>query len=216
MAWKSKEKIAIMEPLSLVSDVMSMVLREEGGLLIKGAVKNFSALFYLIQIRRLDVIFTEIYDEHTTIIEGVNYIREIKKRYPNIDLIIHTEIDMPALLVQSNADFIHMKKLSMNECRESLTKILKVGSMLSVLFHDSRKINYNYKNLSEIEWEILMLYSKGLKNSDIAELKETTVQSISRRKRIIMSKLNIVNNTAFKNFLALSGKKFGEYPLVKI
>lgn len=216
MAWKSKEKIAIMEPLSLVSDVMSMVLREEGGLLIKGAVKNFSALFYLIQIRRLDVIFTEIYDEHTTIIEGVNYIREIKKRYPNIDLIIHTEIDMPALLVQSNADFIHMKKLSMNECRESLTNILKVGSMLSVLFHDSRKINYNYKNLSEIEWEILMLYSKGLKNSDIAELKETTVQSISRRKRIIMSKLNIVNNTAFKNFLALSGKKFGEYPLVKI
>lgn len=216
MAWQNKEKIAVMDPVSMVGDVMSLILREEGAVLIKGAIRSFSSLLSLMKIRRLDIIFSEIYDVKTTIIEGVNYLREIKKTYPTIDVVIHTDIELPSLLIQSNADFIHMKKLGIEGCRDSLREILKVGSILSVLFHEEKMANYNYEALSDIEWKILMEYSRGLKTKDIANIFNTTVQSVSRRKRIIMRKMKIKNNTSFNNLLAASGRKLGEHTKIKV
>ena len=214
MAWKRREKVAIMEPLSMVSDVMSQILREEGDINIEGALSNFLSLKSLLELRKLDVVFSEVYDANTSIIEGLDCLRKLKAQFPAIDMIIHTEIEIPALLIQSNADAIYMKQLGVEGCRASAAQILNATSMVSVLFYEDRKLRYDFEMLSDYEWEVLIMFSQQMSITEIATKMKTQYRRISRVKHIIMHKLKVSNNVAFSQFMALAGSKFGDYPPV--
>lgn len=216
MAWKRREKVAIMEPLSMVSDVMSQILREEGDIIIEGALSNFLSLKSLLELRKLDVVFSEVYDANTSIIEGLDFLRKLKAQFPAIDMIIHTEIEIPALLIQSNADAIYMKQLGVEGCRASAAQILNATSMVSVLFYEDRKLRYDFEMLSYYEWEVLIMFSQQMSITEIATKMKTQYRRISRVKHIIMDKLKVSNNVAFSQFMALAGSKFGEYPPVSL
>jgi DNA-binding NarL/FixJ family response regulator len=216
MAWKRREKVAIMEPLSMVSDVMSQILREEGDIIIEGALSNFLSLKSLLELRKLDVVFSEVYDANTSIIEGLDFLRKLKAQFPAIDMIIHTEIEIPALLIQSNADAIYMKQLGVEGCRASAAQILNATSMVSVLFYEDRKLRYDFEMLSDYEWEVLIMFSQQMSITEIATKMKTQYRRISRVKHIIMDKLKVSNNVAFSQFMALAGSKFGEYPPVSL
>lgn len=216
MAWKRREKVAIMEPLSMVSDVMSQILREESDIIIEGALSNFISLKSLLELRKLDVVFSEVYDANTSIIEGLNFLRKLKAQFPAIDMIIHTEIEIPALLIQSNADAIYMKQLGVEGCRASAAQILNATSMVSVLFYEDRKLRYNFEMLSDYEWEVLIMFSQQMSITEIATKMKTQYRRISRVKHIIMHKLKVSNNVAFSQLMALGGSKFGDYPPVSL
>ncbi len=216
MAWKRREKVAIMEPLSMVSDVMSQILREESDIIIEGALSNFISLKSLLELRKLDVVFSEVYDANTSIIEGLDFLRKLKAQFPAIDMIIHTEIEIPALLIQSNADAIYMKQLGVEGCRASAAQILNATSMVSVLFYEDRKLRYDFEMLSDYEWEVLIMFSQQMSITEIATKMKTQYRRISRVKHIIMDKLKVSNNVAFSQFMALAGSKFGEYPPVSL
>ena len=216
MAWKRRDKVAIMEPLSLVSDVMTQILREEGDIIIEGALYNFVSLKSLLELRKLDVVFSEVYDASTSIIEGLDFLRKLKAQFPAIDIILHTEIEIPALLIQSNADAIYMKQLDVNGCRASAAQILNAESMVSVLFYEDRKLNYNFDMLSDYEWEVLIMFSQQMSITNIADKMKTDYRRISRMKHTIMNKLKITNNVAFSQLMALAGCKFSEYPPVSL
>ncbi len=216
MAWKRREKVAIMEPLSMVSDVMSQILREESDIIIEGTLSNFISLKSLLELRKLDVVFSEVYDVNTSIIEGLDFLRKLKAKFPAIDMIIHTEIEIPALLIQSNADAIYMKQLGVEGCRASAAQILNATSMVSVLFYEDRKLRYDFEILSDYEWEVLIMFSQQMSITEIATKMKTQYRRISRVKHIIMDKLKVSNNVAFSQFMALAGSKFGEYPPVSL
>ena len=214
MAWKRKEKVVIMEPLAMVSDVMSQILREEGDIIIEGSLSSFLSLKSLLELRKVDVVFSEVYDVSISIVEGIDFLRKLKANFPAIDIIIHTEIEMPALLIQTNADAIYMKQLGVEGCRASVSQILKAESMVNVLFYEDRKNNYDYEMLSEFEWAMLIMFSQQLSISDIAKKMKTNYRRVSRTKHIIMAKLKVNNNVEFSKMMALAGNKFGEYPPV--
>lgn len=216
MAWKRREKVAIMEPLSMVSDVMSQILREESDIIIEGTLSNFISLKSLLELRKSDVVFSEVYDVNTSIIEGLDFLRKLKAQFPAIDMIIHTEIEIPALLIQSNADAIYMKQLGIEGCRASAAQILNATSMVSVLFYEDRKLRYDFEILSDYEWEVLIMFSQQMSITEIATKMKTQYRRISRVKHIIMDKLKVSNNVAFSQFMALAGSKFGEYPPVSL
>lgn len=172
MAWKRREKVAIMEPLSMVNETMTQILREEGDIIIEGALYNFVSLKSLLELRKLDVVFSEVYDASTSIIEGLDFLRKLKAQFPAIDIILHTEIEIPALLIQSNADAIYMKQLGVEGCRASAAQILNAESMVSVLFYEDRKRHYDFEMLSDYEWEVLIMFSQQMSITNIADKKE--------------------------------------------
>ena len=212
MAWERREKVAIMEPLSLVRDVMSQIIEEEGANFIEGRLANFLSLEFLLKLRKIDVVFSEVYDCNNSIIEGLDILRKIKAKYPDIDIIVHTEIEIPALLIQSNADAIYMKQLGIEGCRASAAQILKAENMVSVLFYEDRKINYDFPMLNDFEWQVVILFSKQMSITEIAEKMETNYRHISKTKHFIMTKLKVENNVDFSRMMALGSKKFSEYP----
>jgi|SRR5471030_129542 len=216
MAWKRREKVVIMEPLSMVNETMTQILREEGDIIIEGALYNFVSLKSLLELRKLDVVFSEVYDASTSIIEGLDFLRKLKAQFPAIDIILHTEIEIPALLIQSNADAIYMKQLGVEGCRASAAQILNAESMVSVLFYEDRKRHYDFEMLSDYEWEVLIMFSQQMSITNIADKKKTDYRRISRMKHAIMDKLKINNNVAFSQLMALAGCKFGEYPPVSL
>lgn len=212
MAWKRREKVAIMEPLSIVRNVMSQILEEEGANLIEGTLANFLSLESLLKLRKIDVVFSEVYDCNNSIIEGLAILRKIKEKYPTIDIIVHTEIEMPALLIQSNADAIYMKQLGVEGCRAFVAQILNAENMVSVLFYEDRKINYDFTMLNDFEWQVVILFSKQMSITEIAEKLKTNYRLISRTKNSIMTKLKVENSVDFSRMMALGSNKFGEYP----
>lgn len=216
MAWKRREKVAIMEPLSMVSDVMSQILREEGDIIIEGVISNFTSLRSVLELRNVDVVFSEVYDARTSIIEGLDFLRKLKAQFSDIDIIIHTEIEIPSLLIQSNADAIYMKQIGLEGCRASASQILNAESMVSVLFYEDRKANYNFMMLSDFEWQVLIMFSLQMSIAHIAKETARSYQRISRIKHDIMDKLKVSNNVAFSQLMVLAGSKFGDYPPVSL
>ncbi|AVF37623.1 LuxR C-terminal-related transcriptional regulator [Rahnella sikkimica] len=216
MAWKRREKVAIMEPLSMVSDVMSQILREEGDIIIEGVISNFTSLRSVLELRKVDVVFSEVYDARTSIIEGLDFLRKLKAQFSDIDIIIHTEIEIPALLIQSNADAIYMKQIGLEGCRASASQILNAESMVSILFYEDRKANYNFMILSDFEWEVLIMFSQQMSIAHIAKETARSYRRISRIKHDIMDKLKVSNNVAFSQLMVLAGSKFGDYPPVSL
>ena len=216
MAWKRREKVAIMEPLSMVSDVMSQILREEGGVIIEGTLSSFLSLQSLLELRKIDVIFSEVYDANTSIIQGLHFLRKLKAQFPAIDIIVHTEIEIPALLIQSNADAIYMKQLGVEGCRASAAQILNAESMVSVLFYEDRKRHYDFGMLNDFEWQVLIMFSQQMSITTISTEMKTDYRRISRTKHAMMKKLKVSNNVAFSQLMALAGSKFGDYPPVSL
>lgn len=210
MSFNMARKIVIIEPVNLIRETLKMVVHQESDAVLQGTLTNINALFPLLDMREVNVIFCEVFDENMSLIDGISSLRKIKANHPNVDLIIHTEIEEPALLIQTHADAIYSKRNSMETTRCNLRKILKEELAVSALFHEERKNTYNYSYLSIHEWEILKLFCKAYSIKDIAILKKSSYKGISRIKRNIMRSLKISNNTQFKKTIINLNKTMGQ------
>lgn len=210
MSFKMERKIVIIEPIDLIRDTLKMVIHQESDAALQGTLTNINALFPLLEMREVNLIFSEVFDEDMSLIDGISSLRKIKANNPNIDLIIHTEIEEPALLIQTQADAIYSKRNSMEKIRFNLRKILREKKAIGEFFYEERKKTFNYPYLSVYEWEILELFCKAHSIEDIAILTKSSYKCISRVKRKIMRSLNIINNTQFKKTLLILNKKMGQ------
>lgn len=210
MLFKMTSKVVIIEPINIIRDALKMVIREESDATLQGALSNISALFPLLEMREVNVIFSEVFDENMSLIDGINNLRVLKKNHPNIDLIVHTEIEDPALLIQTHADAIYSKKNSMEFTKLTFRKILKEKKVIKAHFYEDRKMLSDYSYLSEYEWKILVLFCRAQNISDIATLLKCSYRSVSRVKRNIMRALKITNNTQFKILINHLNKKMGQ------
>lgn len=210
MLFKMANKVVIIEPINIIRDTLKMILNEESDATLQGALSNISSLFPLLEMREVNVIFSEVFDENMSLVDGISSLRVLKSKYPNIDLIVHTEIEDPALLIQTHADAIYSKRNSMELTRLIFRKILTEKKGVSAHFYEDRKLLSNYSYLSEYEWRILVLYCKVQNIRDIATLLKCSYRSVSRVKRNIMRALKVTNNTQFKIMINHLNKKMGQ------
>lgn len=155
-----RKNVIIMEPFAMVREIVATIMRKDSNVSIVGLLSNFSAMEILLSLKGADVIFCEGYDHSLSIIESMRFIRMIKKQHPGIDVIIHTEIELPCILVQSNADAIYMKKLGENSCRAPVSQILSSENMTNFVFYKDRKMHYDFQILTDEEL-IFLFYLAG-------------------------------------------------------
>lgn len=207
MLFKAPSKIVIVEPVSLIRDTLKNVVRDESDASIQGSLSNISALVPLLEMKEVNVIFSEVYDSNLSLIDGISILRKLKETHPHVDLIIYTEIEIPSLLIQTQADAIYSKRNSMDNIRINIREILKENKVISSIFYKQRRKYFRYSYLSDYEWKVLVLFCKIQNIKDIAAITKSSYKSISRIKRKIMTTLNISNNTQFKIVINLLNKK---------
>lgn len=210
MLYNMAHKVVIIEPINIIRDTLKMILHEESNATLQGTLSNISSLFPLLEMREVNIVFSEVFDEKISLVDGINSLRMLKSNYPNIDLIVHTEIEEPALLIQTNADAIYSKRNSVELTRLNFRKILTEKKVISAHFYEDRKMLSDYSYLSEYEWKILVLFCRAQNIRDIATLLKCSYRSVSRVKRKIMRALKITNNTQFKIMINHLNKKMGQ------
>lgn len=204
----SKKKISLMEPMTIVRDSVAKILLDEGDVILKGKLNSFTALECLFKIREIDTVFSEVYDESMSVIQGVNFLRKLKKEMPGLKIIIHTEVNIPELLLQTEADVILQKKMSVGECRYIAHDILNGAVPINTFYTNDCAI---HQRLNDIEWEVFVSLSDKIPLKEISKNMKIGYKTISRHKISLIRKLGLRNSVQLNTLIARGLATFGNY-----
>lgn len=196
-----------MEPFTLVRNVTEDIVKSQDGIILEGSFPNFDSLKDLLTLRKIDLLFTEIYDKDTSISEGLDFLKKIKSQYPLIDMIILSDINLPGILMQSNADAIYTKKVSIENFKNRISNALNTEHSASLMFYDERIRSYNFEMLNDLEWGVFLLLSKQMSMYKISKKYNMDYKKVSRLKRSIIKKLQLDNSTHLSKIMAIMGNK---------
>lgn len=201
--------LVVMEPLAIIRDSLTHILCDCH--CCYGVKINARSSFKeLMDANISGTIITEIYDDETSLIEGVIFLREFKKNNPHVDVIIFSNVEILPVLAQVNADAIISKNTSIMCLRKFFFNISDRKGVINSTFHNASKIQFNYDYLSDFELNFLSCFSSHMTISELSAKTGISYCQASRVKNSIMKKLNIRNKTVFSKLLALLSIKYGE------
>jgi two-component system response regulator NreC len=150
---------------------------------------------------------------------GINAIREIKKRYPEIKIIaltVHKEEEYVLATLQAGADGYVLKDATQAELLMAIESVLLGKPYLSpgvsekVIegYLDGKKIVKDksaWHTLTEREREILKLIAEGYKNKEVADYLCISLKTVEKHRANLMKKLDLHNTAALTAFAMKKG-----------
>ena len=137
---------------------------------------------------------------------GIDVTREVKKKYPKIEILIFTifdEEDKVMEAIQAGASGYLLKGMEAEKIAEAIREVRDGGSVIqpslarSLLRHfrvdDEKQKEEPYPNLTPREVEILQIIAKGLSNAEAAEVLKISRATIRTHLEHIYAKLSVSN-----------------------
>lgn len=143
------------------------------------------------------------------ILNGIEATRQIKKKFPDIKVLIltmHTTEEYISQILHAGASGYLVKKSAHHELLSAIKAIQKGSSYLSPLVSKKVIDEYlhktkedikqdRYEKLTTREREVLQLIAEGKANKEIAELLYLSVKTVETHKAHLMEKLNLHTTT---------------------
>lgn len=143
------------------------------------------------------------------ILNGIEATRQIKKKFPDIKVLIltmHTTEEYISQILHAGASGYLVKKSAHHELLSAIKAIQKGSSYLSPLVSKKVIDEYlqktqddikqdRYEKLTTREREVLQLIAEGKANKEIAELLFLSVKTVETHKAHLMEKLNLHTTT---------------------
>lgn len=190
--------IAITDDHDIVREGLKKILTKHEDFKIVAEASSVKELEELLEEKEIEFILMDISLPDKS---GLDSVKEIKSRYPDIKILIfsiYPEEKFAKRAINMGADGYLSKNAKPSEIVDAIRKIEKGGKYLKTefieeLFLQPNKpgINMPYEMLSNREFEVLRLLAKGNKISEIAELLSLSVNTIASYKTRIQNKLNI-------------------------
>jgi len=137
---------------------------------------------------------------------GIDVTREVKKKYPKIEILIFTifdEEDKVMEAIQAGASGYLLKGMEAEKIVEAIREVRDGGSVIqpslarSLLRHfrvdDEKQKEEPYPSLTPREVEILQIIAKGLSNAEAAEVLKISRATIRTHLEHIYAKLSVSN-----------------------
>ncbi len=143
------------------------------------------------------------------ILNGIEATRQIKKKFPDIKVLIltmHTKEEYISQILHAGASGYLVKKSAHHELLSAIKAIQKDNFYLSPLVSKKVVDEYiqktkddikqdRYEKLTTREREVLQLIAEGKANKEIADLLYLSVKTVETHKAHIMEKLNLHTTT---------------------
>ena len=143
------------------------------------------------------------------ILNGIEATRQIKKKFPDIKVLIltmHTTEEYISQILHAGASGYLVKKSAHHELLSAIKAIQKGNSYLSPLVSKKVVDQYlqktqddikqdRYEKLTTREREVLQLIAEGKANKEIAERLYLSVKTVETHKAHLMEKLNLHTTT---------------------
>ena len=150
---------------------------------------------------------------------GMDAIREIKKRYPEIKIIaltVHKTEEYLLTTLQAGADGYVLKDATHDELKMAINNVMSGKSYLSpgvsekviegyLEGRDSSRSVSSWETLSQREREVLKLIAEGYKNKEIAEDLCISLKTVEKHRANLMKKLDLHNAAALTVYAVQKG-----------
>lgn len=195
------KKIVIADHHPVTRKGISCLLKKNENFSVVGKANNGNELYSKLESQNPDILIMEI---DMPQINGINALRGIKAKFPNLRVLIfstHPEEIYAMRSIKSGAAGYVPKTASSKVLLKALNQIRKGGIFLNeelTSTFTSRNVGETsaitrYKKLSSREIEVLNLLSSGKRNKDIATALNINEKTVSTYKTRLLKKLKVDN-----------------------
>ena len=172
-----------------------------------------SDLLNLLQQHHCDLLITDFNMPGDTRSDGMVMIQQLRRDYPNMPIIVLTQIQNSAILqslIQVGVNGLILKKSVINELADAIRQILLghryIGPAVNMLLADAGVSSQgNISPLTPKESEVVRLLASGMSVSEVADYLHRSVKTISTQKKSAMVRLGITSDSALFDYAKSSG-----------
>lgn len=185
-------KLIITDDHGLLLDSLEKVLNMEPNLEVIGVANDGKELLGLMEVASPDIVILDI---EMPEMDGIETTQELKKRYPEVKIIISTAYNTQVfvnLLIGLGVNGYILKKSTTEELLLAIEAVNNGSTFFGPGVNLAGKIP-TYKKLTKSEIRVLRLTAQGLTAAQIASKLNNAVTTIETHKRNFMKKLDAKN-----------------------
>ena len=172
-----------------------------------------SDLLNLLQQHHCDLLITDFSMPGDTRSDGLVMIQQLRRDYPNLPIIVLTQIQNSAILqslIQVGVKGLILKKSVINELADAIRQILLghryIGPTVRMLLESAGISGQGNNNpLTPKESEVVRLLASGMSVTQVADYLHRSVKTISTQKKSAMTRLGISSDSALFDYAKSSG-----------
>jgi len=213
---KQKQRIVIAEDHTILREGLRALISSEPNLDVVGEAEDGRDAIHCVETLTPDLVLMDLSMPR---MDGLDAIKEIKKRYPEtkvLALTVHKTEEYILATLRAGADGYVLKDATQDELLMAIRSVLGGKSYLSpgasekVIegYLDSRKTlktSTSWDTLTPREREILKLIAEGYKNRDIADYLFVSVKTVEKHRANLMKKLDLHTTSALTAFAMEKG-----------
>lgn len=172
-----------------------------------------SDLLNLLQQQHCDLLITDFSMPGDTRSDGMVMIQQLRRDYPNLPIIVLTQIQNSAILqslIQVGVKGLILKKSVINELADAIRQILLghryIGPTVRMLLASAGISGQGNNNpLTPKESEVVRLLASGMSVTQVADYLHRSVKTISTQKKSAMTRLGLSSDSALFDYAKSSG-----------
>ncbi|MDR8050302.1 response regulator transcription factor [Burkholderia cenocepacia] len=180
---------------------------------IVATAKDGRELLALLDSEACDILIIDYSMPQSGGPDGYPLIEFIKRRYPDIKILLLTMLDNPVMLRNLDAlgiQGIVSKRDRFNNIASAIDMVsrgvnYRSTAIQKLLSPDSSTPNTGHTDLTAREFEVLRLFAEGLSVSEIADKLNKSVKTVSTQKISAMKKLRVSNDIDLYNAIKTTG-----------
>lgn len=211
-----KLKIVLAEDHTILREGLRALLSADPGFEIIGEAQNGREAVRCVERLEPDLLLMDLSMPRMS---GMDAIREIKNRYPDIKIIaltVHKTEEYLLTTLKAGADGYVLKDATHEELVMAIKNVMSGKSYLSpgvsekVIegYLEGRESNRSlspWETLSQREREVLKLIAEGFKNKEIAEDLCISLKTVEKHRANLMKKLDLHNAAALTVYAVQKG-----------
>ena len=211
-----KLKIVLAEDHTILREGLRALLSADPGFEIIGEAQNGREAVRCVERLEPDLLLMDLSMPRMS---GMDAIREIKNRYPDIKIIaltVHKTEEYLLTTLKAGADGYVLKDATHEELFMAIKNVMSGKSYLSpgvsekVIegYLEGRESNRSlspWETLSQREREVLKLIAEGFKNKEIAEDLCISLKTVEKHRANLMKKLDLHNAAALTVYAVQKG-----------
>ncbi|WP_421310993.1 response regulator [Aeromonas veronii] len=172
-----------------------------------------SDLLKLLQQHPCDLLITDFSMPGDIRCDGMVMIQQLRRDYPNLPIIVLTQIQNSAILqslIQAGVKGLILKKSVINELADAIRRILLghryIGPTVQRLLASAGISGQGNNNqLTPKESEVVRLLASGMSVTQVADYLHRSVKTISTQKNSAMTRLGITSDSALFEYAKNNG-----------
>ena len=204
--------ILLVDDHALVTDGIRALLQGENRFTIIGEANNGQMALEMLNIFKVDLVLMDI---DMPIINGIDTIKQIKKHFPRVKVVVltmHDEKAMTTKFLNQGADGYLLKGSSHQElahCIEGVANderyISSEATTNALLVDESKSNTVLLSQLTEREIEIVKLIAEGNSNKEIGDKLFISHSTVYTHRSYLMWKLGVHNVAGIVKFAIVNG-----------